>query len=176
MKQLSDLTNKSRFYILIGLMVLVSFAAYKLSFSATVEQFREYSEARLKLDSSAIAEKKLPNARGRLQQLEGIIGKQNRKTEEVQQELLGSIEKFSRKNDSKLFEVSPIHSYEKNGYTILTHSVSVKADFHTLQKLSKLLEDEFKYGHVAAFEYHVYKEKRNREKHLLSTYYVQNIQ
>lgn len=151
------LTYKQRNYGLLILFVLMIMVSYKRSFSLTMNVSAEIESQEAKKIAAQHAQSDLELLHIQVSQLDRNIGKSDMEPDQVQQEILGTIADYSKRNEVNLEQLEATHNYETVDFNIYSNLVAVKGSFNGILSLAYFMENEFEYARLTNLS--LYKEK-----------------
>ena len=154
------------------LTVLMIAAAYKRSFSVTIETKNYRNELEQKLYAASNADQDIRLKQLAIAHLNRFLGEENNSVEKVQQGFLNFFAKNA--NGLSVHQIDEILNFKHPDFEINTHRVVLKGDYvHALQFIYTL-EKEFTLAKILNIEFEFKRYSMEDEKHLYTTILIQN--
>lgn len=141
-----NLSYKQKFWALIGILLMLSIAAYKRSFSLTLNSYKEYKDLTEKLiyvrQNSSIVD----DLDAEIRYLDQLIGSDRIEPELVQLEILNFVTTSSKKVN--VVSVEEIHEAADNDFLIYTNQLIIEGSMQELLDVVYAFEKEFTHSRV----------------------------
>lgn len=150
-------TYKQKNYGLLVLFVLMVVVSYKRSFSLTLITQTEIENQEAMMREAEHAWSDLEMLHIQVNQLNKNIGRSDLEPDKVQQEILRTINTYSKDHEVMLDRLEATHNFETVDFNIYSNQVVVKGTFNGILSLTHYFENEFEYARLTNIE--VYKTK-----------------
>lgn len=154
---------KTKLKALLCIFCMLSFAAYKRSFSSLIslrEENKVLSEKVKKTDAKTMNVDLLTS---KIAEIDKIIGKEGLDKEKTQQEIINFITMHDK--TVSIFNLESIHEYVDPNHKVYTNQLDVTGNLNNLLALSYNFEKEFKYSRLVSLSF--YTAKNNNKQGLL---------
>lgn len=153
---------KKKFFALMVVFVMLAITAYKRSFSNLFQVIKENNK--LVKDISQLQQKagNLEKLEGEVNSLDRIIGRENMRPEEVQQQIVN----FATNNGNvSISNLQPIHIADDENYLISTNQIDVTGNVNELLQIGYSFEKNFNLSRLTSLNF--YTNKKNNKAELL---------
>ncbi|GAA4235713.1 hypothetical protein GCM10022291_18350 [Postechiella marina] len=161
------MTNKTKNIVLIVGFIIVLILCYQLAVSKTLALKKDYNA----LKKEELLFKNTPKQLSLLKQKQkyynSLLNKYQIQGGSIQNNLLKTINIFSKQNDLKVVRFLEPHLVSDNDLTVKTYRFSVEGNYNALVKLFHHIEQQTKFGEI--INLHFVKKKKNRT----GKYYLQ---
>ena len=154
---------KTKLKTLALIFCMLSYAAYKRSFSSLIGAAGENTELKKKVEAVDAKSKGLDALTAELATLDKVLGKEGLSKEKVQQDIISFITKEA--NDVSIYELKSVHEYADENHKIYTNQLDVTGGINQLLKLSYDFEKKFNLSRVVSVEF--YTTKKNNKNDVL---------
>lgn len=155
------------------LFVVLGIAAYKRSYSVTIDLINLNSELKIKRDEAEKSKDQLMKKQKEILIVNQIIGKENIPNEIVQQAFLSFVD--STGTGVQVERMEEVYRYDHPDFIINTNEITIKGNYSSSLKFIYSLEKNFNYARLVSLRYFT---KHNREKNtdeLFVTLLLQNF-
>lgn len=171
---LNNRSNKQKFQILAGVVVVLIWASYQLTFSKTIDLWKEYK--RLEQQQALIKEipEQLPELTAKVEQLERVLG--NSGGEDFSTLILEQVNRLCEQNSVRLKEIPEKHVF--NGENLIVETLDINLQGHFSDQLSIIseLEKSEAKARLRSIKFQSILNQATGETKLQSTLYLQSIQ
>lgn len=158
----TNLTYKVKFFILIGVTILLSIVSYKMSFKKMLDTKKTIREVDAKLEKVSSADVDVDILTQKISFLDKQIGSTT-DVELVPHLLIDFISTFSK---VKIFKIKEVHHATDNNFNIYTNQIVLQGNYNDLMSVLFAIEKEVSDSRIVNVEF--YKEKDHRvRKHKL---------
>ncbi len=168
-----NLTYKQKFLALILVVVMLSFAAYKRSFSVTLDAKKHKQELAERFERMDSETRDAPTLTAEIRQLDGLIGGVGLKPEVVQQGILDFISKYSNVTIKRL---DVVHEVEDRSFVIYSNQLTLSGDFNALLHAVYELEKKFKQSNVVNVNFYTTTDHAKKKEKLYAKILFQNYE
>ena len=152
---------KKKFLALMLVFVMLAITAYKRSFSALFQVIRENKELVNNITQLEQKAGNLEKLQKEVSSLDKIIGKEDMKPEEVQQQLVN----FATNNANvSISDLQPIHIADDENYLISTNQIDVTGNINELLQLGYSFEKEFNVSRLTSLNFYTTKKNNKAEQ------------
>jgi len=169
-----NISYKKKFWILIGLLVILSFTAYKRSFRLTIEAKASLNETKSKLETVSNSRYQIANLEAEVAYLDNIIGKKAGNASLVQQEILNTFALID--TEAEIVRLEEIHKSQNEYFNIYTNRLVLSGPYQDLLETTYSYEKEFEFSRVVSLNFYVDRERRTRRKKLFQQLIFQNYE
>lgn len=170
-----NLTYKKK-NILLGITAaLLLLVVYLFGISKTIKAYREYAEAKNKMELAVNAPAMAAQLEKELQIIDTKLGNQSTAGQNTSETLLSLITNYCQNNPTVLREFPQTTFANQGDMVIETNQFVVGGSFSTLLKLVYILEQKNKVGKVASVKYQLKKDFKTKEMLLTASVFIQNI-
>lgn len=154
---------KIKFKVLLVLLVMLSVAAYRRSFSSLIDSFRENRILSEKIELMSKKTKNVDKLSQEIVSLDRLIGKEGISREKVQQSIVTFITENSR--GVEISDLKSIHEFVEENYKIYTYQLDLVSNYNQLSALAYSFERNFEYSKIVSMGF--YTEKKNNKSEVL---------
>ena len=168
------LSYKKKFYAIIGISILLGFAAYKRSFKLTIETYKDYKatlEKQKKINNSNYG---INNLDDEITYLDHLLGKGDMEAELVQQEILNFATNSTL--NIKVESLSEIHEAQAGQFNVHSNQLIVKGSFENLLRLIYDYEKYFNHSRVINTRFFKKKNYKTKRESLYAKILFQNYE
>ena len=152
---------KKKFLALMLVFVMLAITAYKRSFSALFQVIRENKKLVNNITQLEQKAGNLEKLQKEVSSLDKIIGKEDMKPEEVQQQLVI----FATNNANvSISDLQPIHIADDENYLISTNQIDVTGNINELLQLGYSFEKEFNVSRLTSLNFYTTKKNNKAEQ------------
>lgn len=152
---------KKKFLALMLVFVMLAITAYKRSFSALFQVIRENKKLVNNITQLEQKAGNLEKLQKEVSSLDKIIGKEDMKPEEVQQQLVN----FATNNANvSISDLQPIHIADDENYLISTNQIDVTGNINELLQLGYSFEKEFNVSRLTSLNFYTTKKNNKAEQ------------
>ena len=169
-----NLSYKKKFFVLLGLMVVMGITAYKRSFSITIEAAQLLKESKQKLEKVSNSKQHITNLIAEVAYMDNLIGKEVANPDIIQQEILNAFTHNSV--DTELVKLEEIHKTADKYFNIYTNRLIITGTYGNLLNTTYNYEKTFDFSRVVSVQFYIKKEPRTRRKKLLEQIIFQNYE
>ena len=170
---IDKLSNKSKFYLVLVGFLFAIWLSYLFAFSRTGELRTTVKQRMQQLEGIQYAPKRLQIIRQQTARLDKLIGNVN--GEETSPYLIEKAGRYCKENNLTLYEISPKHIFEKDGFAVATQKLIVQGQFKKLLKLLNDLEHHSEAGKLRSVTFESEYNFRTGMKELSGIYYIQSV-
>lgn len=152
---------KIKLKALIIVFCMLSFAAYKRSFSSLISVIKENNELKNKVESIDSKSKGLYILNNELAIIDKVLGKENTHKENIQQDLVSFV--TDQAKNVTIYELKSTHEFADENHKIYTHQLNVTGGINELLKLSYDFEKKFTLSKVVSVEFYTMKKNNLNE-------------
>lgn len=168
------LSYKQKFLVLLGIIVMLSMAAYKRSFKLTINAYNEYQELNEKLNYINSSSSNIRELDAEINFLDNLIGKEGMEPELVQQEILNFV--TNQDKDIDVYKIEEIHEASDNKFLIYSNQLTIEGAFEDLLKIVYEFEKKFQYSRVVHVNFFKKKDFRTKRVKLYAKIIFQNYE
>ncbi len=169
-----NVSYKKKFFVLIGLAIILGITAYKRSYKLTLEAYQLVQEAKEQLAKVNNSQQKIANLKEEVGYLDKLIGKEAANPDVVQQEILHTFSKSH--NNAKLVKLDKIHHASNEYFNIYTNRLLISGTYNELLKATYDYETQFDFSRVVSIQFFTEKELRTNRKKLFEQIIFQNYE
>lgn len=144
---------KTKFKALLLIFCMLSFAAYKRSFSTLKDLVFENRELSKKEKTLKEGAKDVNKLSAEVAAIDKIIGGDNVDKEKIQQDIIS----FTTKYPVSIFDMKSIHKFSDESHTIYTHEIDITGSLNQLLALSYDFERKFNYSRMVGLKFYTTK-------------------
>lgn len=173
MKMFEKYSYRQKKVMLLIVIVLLGAAAYKRSFSVTLQQLSLNEELKERVSEAQNSVETLKAKTIQLNQVNSIIGKENVQNEIVQHSFLSFV-----KNQDLNLEVNSIdepHQYQHPDFIINTNMVTLKGNYLSMTSFVHEFEKSFNLGRLVSLRIFKQRNRATRRDELLAGLWFQNF-
>lgn len=145
------------------LFIMLSYTAYKRSFSSLISVRNENKELNEKLSKINSKNSDINTLNYELAALDKIIGGEVNDKEEIQQNIMAFFSRYSK--NISIYNLDPIHEFENENYIVYTNQLDVTGGINDLLRLSYDFEKEFTSSKLISASF--YTQKTNNKTDVL---------
>ncbi len=142
------MSPKSKNISLIIGVILTVFICYKLGFSETITLKKQYANLKNQEVLFETAPQQLSILKQKQVYYDSILKKYQLDGNSIQNNLLKTINTFSKNSSLKVSGFLEPHSYAQNGISIKTYQFSLIGDYNSIVTLIHKLEQQTKFGEI----------------------------
>jgi len=169
-----NISFKKKFIILVLLLFILGFTAYKRSFALTSDAYQTFNAAKLKLSQVSNSQGKIAVVKSEVAYLDNLIGKEAASADIVQQEMLNTFNLIGTK--SELIELEEVHMAKNDYFNIYTNRLLLSGNFNELLAATYYYEKDFDFSRLVGLRFYIEKEPRTRRKILNEQLIFQNYE
>jgi hypothetical protein len=152
--------------------VLLFAAAYKRSFSTTLETRSYISELELKKAEAVSSQSTIRNLQMEIAAVNKMLGRENVSIEQVQQ---GFLNFFARKSSGlSVQQIEEVYTFDHPDFSINTFRIDIKGDYISQLRFINSLEKEFDDARLIHTHFETKKDLVSGKSDLISTLLLQN--
>ena len=144
---------KTKFKALLLVFCMLTFTAYKRSFSTLKNVIQENRELSKKEKTLKEGTKDVNQLSSEIAVIDKIIGKENINKEKIQQDIISFITRYP----VSIFNMRSIHEFSDDSHTIYTHEIDVTGSLNQLLTLSYDFEKKINYSRMVSLKFYVSK-------------------
>jgi hypothetical protein len=166
------LNNKSKYYLLVSMIPLITFLCWKLAFSSTINIYSDLRREKLNTQQLRNPDVKINQLLSQLNDLE-----KNNITdpEQLDDKLIELLSKQLVINSALLESISEIHIFNTDNYTVKTFKITFSGKYSNLLHLLDFIEQELTYFQPVSANFHKEELKGGMEKLFLDLYLQTSI-
>ena len=172
MSNLQNISPKRKTAGLFLGFLIISLIAYQLSFSKTLENYRQYQINKKILEEAASAPSQIQQYQTRLVSYD----KQFQQTTYDRATLFEKVNTFCRNNQLNLTNFAPEIRNKQQDYEVITNEIVVRGKYNEMVQLAYHLEQTTQLGHIASSSFKTVKDVQSRRQYLEGSIFLQNIQ
>ena len=153
----------TKFKILIVLLVCLSIAAYRRSFSTLIAVIKENKTLNEKVQKINSKNTSLKVLNKELASLNLLIGKEGLNKQLVQHGIVSFVTNNSK--NVSIFNLQSIHEFKDTDFTIFSNQLDLTGNFNDLNKIAYLFENKFNLSKVVSLNF--FTEKKNNKPDIL---------
>jgi vacuolar-type H+-ATPase catalytic subunit A/Vma1 len=158
---------------LVVVFVLLSAAAYKRSFSITLQQLDLNYELQIKRSEAETSVERLKTKQNELKLINQIVGQENVPNDKVQQKFLSFFEDNSQYLSVERME--EVYTFDHPDYTINTNLITFKGDYLSTIKFIYNLEKQFPFARIVSANLQLKTNRVSQKSELHTTILLQNF-
>lgn len=170
---IKSLTNKQKFYLLVGGVIFLVWLSIEFGFSRSFELKEQIVFIEQQLQTVQDVPSKLSRINEQLQQSEQLLSIVS--GDEASPGIIGKIGSFCKRNDLVLKEIPDKVDFQNDEFVISTYKVVVQGSFKKMVRLLDELEQNNEAGKLRSISFQSEYELREGKKKLFGTYYLQTI-
>lgn len=142
------MTNKTKNILLAVGFIILLFISYKLAISKTLELKNEYNTLKKEELLFKNTPKQLSLLKQKQKYYDSLLNKYQIQGGSIQNNLLKTINTFSKKNNIKVVNFKEPHSFKHNEVIVKTYQFSLEGRYNDILNLIYHLEQRTKFGEV----------------------------
>lgn len=166
-------TYRQKKLALVVIFVLLAAAAYKRSFSITLQQLALNSELQIKRAEAETSIDRLKTKQNELKLINQIVGQENVPNERVQQKFLSFFDEKS--NNLSVERMEEVYTFDHPDYTINTNLITIKGDYLNTVKFIYNLEKNFTFARIVSSNLQLKTNRTLQKSELHTTILLQNF-
>jgi hypothetical protein len=156
-----NITYKKKFFVAIGVFILLVLACYKKTFKHTLAAKQELNEVESKRANMESVHSELFYVKNEISSIDAAIGGHSVKPEQVQKKLLN----FISGKDVNITSIEDVHVFSDEQFIIYTNQIIVEGTYSKLTTALYDIEKRFNDSRVASVNFYIQKDyKRNTDK------------
>lgn len=148
---------------LLVLFAVLSYTAYKRSFSTLLATLEENAVLNDRVEEVSIAPNNINVLEAEIASIDKIVGKGGTDKEKVQQGIVNFVTMFD--TSISIFDLQAIHEFQDNNFYIFTYQIDVTGSLNSLLALSYEFEKKFEYSRLVSISF--YTTKKNNKPDIL---------
>lgn len=145
-------TYKQKNYGLLILLVLMLVVSYKRSFSLSLAALADIDQQTIQKQEAAHATTDLADIQFQILQLDRNLGKTDLPPDQVQQEILSTINRFSKTEHILTSRVEATHQFQTVDFDIYSNLVLVSGSFNGILSLTHHFEHAFNQARLTSID------------------------
>lgn len=166
-------TYRQKKLALVVIFVLLAAAAYKRSFSITIQQLGLNSELLIKRAEAETSVDRLKTKQNELKLINQLVGQENVPNERVQQKFLSFFD--AKTNNLSVERMEEVYTFDHPDYTINTNLITVKGDYLNTIKFLYDLEKQFSFARLVSANLQLKTNRVLQKNELHTTILLQNF-
>ena len=150
---------KNKFTALIVIFAMLSYTAYKRSFSSLINIIKENKELTQNVKKLNDSSKNINKITSNLAAIDKIIGKESIDKETIQQDVISYI--ALHRGKVSIYSMQPVHEYRDGSHTIYTNRLDVTGNVDQLLSLAYDFEKNFNYSKLVSVKFYTIKKNNN---------------
>jgi hypothetical protein len=151
-------TYKTKIKALVVVFCMLSFAAYKRSFSTLIDVVKENNELNKKVTTTD-NQKNIKEISAEIAYLDKMIGKETNDKEKIQQDIISFVADNGKR--VSIFELKSIHEFSDENHKIYTNQLDVTGNANDLLALSYAFEKYIDYSRLISLDFYTVKKNNN---------------
>lgn len=151
-------TYKTKIKALIVVFCMLSYAAYKRSFSTLIDVLKENNELNKKV-IPANNQKNIKDLYAEIAYLNKMIGKETNDKEKIQQDIISFVADNGK--GVSIYELKSIHEFSDENHNIYTNQLDVTGNTNDLLALSYAFEKKINYSRIISVNFYTVKKNNN---------------
>lgn len=164
---------KQKKFALAVVFVLLAAAAYKRSFSVTLDLIGLNNELEEKKIEASTSVERLKTKQNELNLINRMVGKENVPNEQVQQRFLSFFEQES--GGLSIEKIEEVYTYDHPDFTINTNAITLKGGFVQTTRFLYKLEKSFPYARLVSSTLRLTTNRILQKNELHTTILLQNF-
>lgn len=169
-----NLSYKQKFFALIGIAIMLSVAAYKRSFSLTLNSYKEHQDLVKKLNYVQQNSHEVGILDAEIRFLDQLIGSDKIEPALVQSEILNFVSHNIKKVN--VVSIEEIHEATDKDFVIYTNQLVIEGTMEDLLYVVYAFEKEFSYSRVINVAFDKKKDFKTKRKKLYAKIIFQNYE
>ncbi|MBA7543583.1 hypothetical protein ES705_35914 [subsurface metagenome] len=169
-----NISEKQKFYLLIGTLVVVLFICFQVALKSTFAEIRKNKD----LKTMALEAVNIPQQTALLKKqvvdLNNKYFNENIRADDNHEIILEKVSNLASGTNTSVTEYPARHIYQTMNLHVETHSIVLTGRFPDLLKVLYQLEVHERVGRLVSLEYFTETDRKTRRRNLYSRIYIQN--